>query len=431
MRNHPERYALSNELHARPFPELAAPCRAVFLAIRPEDGAERDRALDRAHLLDLLDRHGASHPPPGASHYSASLGRVRLKWESHTEFVTYTLFADGVAETPFDGKTLGQFPADWLEAAPGDVLSSALVRVEAAETAAAAEARLTERLIPHFVRESLAISRVLDGGALIASDFRIHEHDQIRFAAIVTPEIGPRRVGRLVQRLLEIETYKTAAMLTLPVARKIAGRVNELDRELSGLVQAMGDADAADTERLERLLKMSGEIEAMSAGSAFRFGAAGAYEAIVGERIEVLREERIGGRQTFGEFMARRFAPAMRTCRSAERRLNELAERTGRAADLLSTRVDVGLAQSNRELLRSMDRRAALQLRLQQTVEGFSVVAISYYSVSLAGYALGPLAAAIGMSETWLTAAVTIPILVLVWLFVRRVREGITKDDRG
>ena len=136
---------------------------------------------------------------------------------------------------------------------------------------------------------------------------------------------------------------------------------------------------------------MAAEIEHLASTSAFRFGAAGAYEAIVNQRIQVLREERIGGRQLFGEFMIRRFDPAMRTCRSAKERLDELSARAERAANLLRTRVDVANQAQNVEVLRAMDRRAAMQLRLQETVEGLSVVAISYYAVNLAGTALGPL----------------------------------------
>ena len=39
-----------------------------------------------------------------------------------------------------------------------------------------------------------------------------------------------------------------------------------------------------------------------------------------------------------------------------------------------------------------MDRRSDTALRLQKTVEGLSVVAISYYAVNLVVYLIGPLA---------------------------------------
>src|SRR3546814_8262212 len=85
--------------------------------------------------------------------------------------------------------------------------------------------------------------------------------------------------------------------------------------------------------------------------------------------------------------MDRRLAPAMRTCESAAGRLETLASRVGRASNLLRTRVDIELEAQNRDVLMSMNRRARLQLRLQETVEGLSVVAISYYVVGLVGYA--------------------------------------------
>ena len=95
----------------------------------------------------------------------------------------------------------------------------------------------------------------------------------------------------------------------------------------------------------------------------------------------------------------RRYDPAMRTCRSAKERLDELSARAERASDLLRTRVDVANQAQNVEVLRAMDRRAALQLRLQETVEGLSVVAISYYAVNLAAGLLGPLGETVGLDE--------------------------------
>jgi uncharacterized membrane-anchored protein len=425
--NHPLRYELSNELHARPFPELKAPCRAAFLAIKkPSKAIERDRSLDRKHLIDLLDRHGAAHPAPDADHYSGQLGRGFLKWEMHTEFVTYTIFADTVAETPFDAAVFSIFPKDWLADAPGAVLTSALVRVEEYKDEADLEHILTAK-IPHwFVPESLAASRVIDNEAVVAGDFRIDEAGHVRFAVLTKPDIGLRRLGRIVQRLLEIETYKTASMLTLPIARTVSRRVAELDFELTEIVQQMSKGNGGEIETLDRLLIMAAEIEFLSSSSAFRFGAAGAYEAIVNRRISVLREERLQGRQLFSEFMTRRYDPAMRTCRSAQERLKDLSARAERAANLLRTRVDVAASEQNHEVLIQMDRRAALQLRLQETVEGLSVVAISYYAVSLAGYLLTPIAYKYGYDKSLVLAVVTLPIVAIVFALSRLIHKRIT-----
>ena len=430
--DYPDRYALANELHARPFPELSPPCRAAYIAIKQEvNAAERDRDADRAHLVALLDRFGAPHPAPGANHHSTRLGRGRLKWEQHTEFVTYTIFADGLAEKPFDGSVFAMFPTDWLAAAPGKVLTSALVLVELMDSMDAAEQRMAAAFGTWFVPESLAVSRVVDDCALVGSDFRIDENGHVRLAVLSLATTGERRLGRIVQRLLEIETYKSMALLALPQARRVAGQVAKLDRALAEVVSRMADEDRPedDAGSLDALLRISAETAALSTATAFRFGAAGAYEAIVNDRISVLREERTRSRQTFAEFMTRRFEPAMRTCRSAQRRLTELESRAERASNLLRTRVDVGTSVQNVEVLRRMDERAALQLRLQETVEGLSVVAISYYAVNLGANLLRPLGAAAGVSEGWVYALLTPVVVLSVWAAVRRIRRRIASRD--
>jgi len=427
LRDHPQRHALANELHARPFPELHAPSEAAVMVIRPEGGRDVDR--DRALLCALLDREGAPHPPPGADHYSGTLGRHFLKWERHTEVVTYTLYAQETAEPAFSARLFDEFPADWLAGLEGDLVTSILVRIEPLQEQDAPDRAVLDRMRGWFVPESMAISRMIDGQVVGGSDFRIDPAGHVRIGVLARPDIGPRRLGRIVQRLIEIEIYKTLSMLTLPVARQVAGRVAVLDAELTALVGALARGEGEEAATLDRLLAMSAEIEALSSSSAFRFGAAGAYEAIVMQRIAALREQRIEGRQTLAEFMARRYEPAMRTCRSAKARLDELAEHASRAAELLRTRVEVAIAAQNRGLLQSMDRRAALQLRLQETVEGLSVVAISYYAVSLGGYLLAPAARLIGLGKTGLLAALVLPVVLIVWWLARRVRRRLTGGD--
>lgn len=420
--DHPLRYALANELHARPFPPLEPPCRAAYLAIKqPEDAAARDREQDRAHLIALLDRFGASHPQPDATHWYGQLGNHMLKWESHTEFVTYTLFGRGTADTPFDGRTFDVFPADWLAAAPGQRITSALIRVESQDD----DEGVGEKFGTWFVPESLAASRVIDDAALIASDFRIDSGGHIRFAVIARPGAGARRIGRVVQRLAEIETYKSMSMLGLARVRTLSPRLGELDGRLTTLMDQMRGEDSRPDQTLGQLLQISSELETLLAKSSFRIGATRAYEALVGQRIDVLREERFEGRQTFREFMMRRFDPAMRTVMAAERRLQTMAERAMRAADLLRTQVDVERSAQNQSLLESMDRRSDMQLRLQRTVEGLSVVAISYYAVNLAIYMLGPLGEALGLSKIVLTGLATPVVIFMVWWMVRRIRKKI------
>ncbi|MEQ8290943.1 MAG: DUF3422 domain-containing protein [Roseovarius sp.] len=420
IKDHPLRYGLANELHARPFPALGVPSTAVFLAIKQEHGAAgRDRAADMAHLVALLDRHGAAHPQPGATHYSGPIGRHTLKWESHTEFVTYTAFSEGQGKRPFDPADFEVFPPDWLAEAPGLRITSALIRIQPLKDDDALSADIAEWFVP----DSVAVARVLDNAAVIAGDFRIDPAGHQRLLISVSPETGPRRVGRIMQRLCEIETYKSMSMLGFSRVGELSPRMGELENRMRAMIGDMTGGEKKAEETLPDLLDISAELEAMVTQSSFRFGATEAYETIVNQRISVLREDRFKGRQTFAEFMMRRYDPAMRTVRSAQDRLRAMADRARRAGELLRTRVDVERSAQNQALLESMDRRADLQLRLQKTVEGLSVVAISYYAVSLAGYLLYPLTGVLGVSKGLITAAVTLPVVAAVWLLVRRIRR--------
>jgi uncharacterized membrane-anchored protein len=422
LSDHPLRYALVNELHARPFPALSAPSVAAYIAIKePNDAHNRDRAADVAHLAALLDRHASPQPQPGATHYSGALGRAEVKWESHTEFVTYSAFTPGLDPRAFDPAEMEVFSEDWLATAPGKRVAAVLIRVEDMTD----EDDMLAKLETWFVPESLAVARVVEGAALIAGDFRIDPAGNMRFAVFVRAGTGERRIGRIVQRLCEIETYRAMSMLGLMRARGLTERLNALDPRLSALVSGLDGVARPAEVALHELLAISAELESLAVQHSFRFGATGAYEAIVNQRIAALREERVQGRQSFGEFMMRRYDPAMRTVKSAEARLRAMAERAMRAAELLRTRVDVERSAQNQKLLESMDRRADLALRLQHTVEGLSVVAISYYAVSLASYAAYPLVEAAGLSKGMAMAILT-PLVVLgVWWGLRRVKAAV------
>ncbi|MBZ0128254.1 MAG: DUF3422 domain-containing protein [Rhodobacteraceae bacterium] len=420
LQDHKQRYALANELHARPFLEIPDTCTALYLALSNPDGPD----AARQRLGDLLDRFGARRPAENGNHHHCDLGRNLLKWELFSEFEAYTLFIPDDGTAAFSDGLMRHFPGDWLAALPGQVMTAVQLRVERSKDADIVEKRLGGDALGWFVGESLAAAFVLDRNAAIAGDFRIDAAGQVRFAVFGIGAVGPRRLGRVVQRVLEIEAYKSMAMLTLPVARKVFARVGQLDAELTAIAGEMTQTDLPADKTLDRLLRISAEIGALASESAFRFSAGRAYRAIVDQRIAVLREDRLAERQLFSEFMMRRFDPAMRTCEAAEKRLDELSARAARAAELLATRVGVAAAEQNRALLESMNRRAAMQMRLQETVEGLSVVAVGYYAVNLLSYLAAPLAKPY-IGKGWLMALLVPPVLGVVWLMLARIKRRV------
>ncbi len=411
-----ERFSLANELHARPFPNISEDGHAMSIAFRQADASPAARSAAYDHLINLLDRYGAQHPPEGASHYWGSVGKYKLKWERHTEFLTYTVFSNDAETPPFE-MPLDVFPKDWTESFPGEVVTASMILIRKSETPD------LKSFVGMFESESLAVARVLDNDALIASDFRIDGKGFVRFVVLSDPSTGPRRLGRIVQRLFEIETYKAMSLLSLPSARSVGADLGKLGPELGKVVAGFANDTADHNDNLHQLLRISAYLENLTAQNSARFSAAEAYSAIVNQRISVLREERYKGRQTFSEFMMRRYDPAIRTCASTSKRLSGMTKQAARAGEMLRTRTDFAREEQNQAIMARMDQRADQQLKLQKTVEGLSVVAISYYAVNLAAYLLGPFSSTLGISKTVLTAIITLPVILAVWVMIRKLRE--------
>lgn len=417
---HPLRLALTNEVHARPPEALGTPVRATMLAMLSGEAAG---ARDRRHLESLCDWAGTARPAPDATHYSGSFGSFRLKWERHTEFSTWTVFRTGSFAIPFGEPALSALPRDWVAGLPGDLM----VGIHVAVLDSASPAPTPGQIDAAFGSDTYIGSRVAGGAATAWTDLRIHG-DGFSRILVADHSMTARQAGRIVQRLLEIETYRVMALLALPLARGVLPRVGAIETDLMELTtRTTVLKDLADErEALDRLTRLSAQTEQIAAETAYRFGAARAYYGLVERRIAELRERRIEGLQTIGEFMERRLAPAIRTCEAVQARLDGLSQRVARASNLLRTRVEIAVEGQNAELLRSMDRRADLQLRLQETVEGLSVVAISYYLVGLVGYAAKAAKAAGLHVDPDAAVGLMIPVVLgFVWLGVRRLRRAL------
>ena len=435
MREHPRRRDLISELHARPFAEISAPCDVIFLACKhPENAAGRDRAAERKVLTDRLEALGLGAERVGTNHYLGPITQDTrgakdgplLKWEQHSEFTSLALFQSGAPGEAFAPHEALRAFEPWAEGMTAPALAKVLIRVDFAPDD---PTEIAKRLNTWFNPKSLAAARVLDGSALIAGDFQLDEQGTMHFAIFVNPDCSPSKVGQVVQSVLEIETYRAMAMLGLDRARNLARVLNDTDQRLEDSVLTMAKADAEPEKLLFDLLDISANLEEQAALMTFRFGATEAYNAIVHDRITLLREERFEGLQTFHEFMTRRFDPAIRTVSSTQDRLNSQLNRTTRTAELLRTRVDVSRSAESQTLLTSMDRRTAVQLRLQRTVEGLSVIAISYYAVNLLSGLLYPFAEAFSLTKAHVTAALVLPVVAVVALTIRRVRLGAGRDE--
>jgi uncharacterized membrane-anchored protein len=412
---HPLRAAVLGEVHARPFTPVETPRRILHFAF---DTAGEAGRRDRAAFADFCARRGLESLKEGAKHHRVVLGGATLRWEQHSEFTTYTWEMAAQGAAPFH-------PSAASLAAPMAALPQPGPLLVALDLHVVVEKKKKIAVAPLFDRASLAVAETTEGDAVFATDFQADPNGFVRIL-VVDRGLGAERAGALVQRLIELETYRTLALLGLPEAQRLTPSINRIEAQLAAVTDEMRHTEKlVDNHRLlDELTEFAAELEAGAAASAFRFGASRAYNEIVQLRLATIGERQVEGFPTWSSFLARRMAPAMRTCATTEERQTGLSEKLARAANLLRTRVDVELERQNRDLLKSMNERTRLQLRLQTTVEGLSVAAVSYYVVGLFGYLVKGVHDEGVPVDISLTIALFVPVAVIcIWWLVRRIRR--------
>jgi uncharacterized membrane-anchored protein len=406
----PDRARALGEIHSRPYVLVNSP-RVIFQLAFMIDGGS---GVDHAVMAEMSRQRGVTPPGRDARHHAMAWGPGTLRWEQHTEFSTW--FWDGPLPEKFGGEVTAHPFGDGFRP-PGSLISG--IRLEIRPDGPEIEAA-----IACFDPTSLCHSEVKNGQALIYTDFR-QNGDGLTPILIVDRGLSHAGTGPLVQRLLDIETYRTLAMLGLPLAQTLSPEIRRIEDGLTGITQQMKSNPRENADDvLAVLTRLAADLEANAALSLYRFGASRAYYGIVQERIKTLAETAIPGFEALGFFLERRLAPAMRTCQSVEERQANLSRKLTRANSLVRSWIDVELERQNGALLSAMNRRAELQLRLQQTVEGLSVAAISYYVVGLFGYLAKALGHDILPIDPGVLTGLFVPIAVIgVWLTVRRIRK--------
>jgi len=419
--NHPQRFVLHNEVHARASLTLDLPIRASHLALLLTSD---EKQREREHLSKLCQRYGKPSPDKDADHLSATFDNFQIRWEQHGEFSTYTFYVQNIPSDPFSEPALKQVPVDWLSGLPGQMMVAAHAAIKSAPAPDEREETDLSPIAAHFSNNPVVGSKVTGGAAQVFTDFKIHVDGFSRFL-IINHSLRTEQAGRLLHRLFEIEVYRVMALLAFPIARKLAPDLKQADRKLYTITNAMAQSDNSnDAQLLDELTALAAEIENHISSNHFRFAAAGAYYQLVGQRLEDLREVRIQGIQTLGEFIKRRMEPAINTCQSTSKRFKSLSERVGNTSQLLRTRVDIVIERQNQGLLTSMALRAKMQFRMQQTVEGISIVAITYYAAGLIGSIAKALHAAGWHVSPEIAVGVSIPVIMIaVALGLKRIHK--------
>ncbi len=423
MRTHPLRPRLVDEVHARPPVPIEGPTLVSYLAYMHDDA---EPEADRRHIGRLYERLGLPlEPNAEALHLLIDGGDYLLKWERHIEFSSYAFFRKPGQPYGSGETALAAAPAEWVDAIPGEMVVA--THVDFFPTAAISPDEVIATLSQRG--DAAVATRVAGNGAWVFSDFRLH--DNFTRYTLLDDGCGRLRAGRTLQRVLEIETYRTVALLAFPIAREVGRLIDRAEAELASLIDRMGTASNAEDDRavLKGLTQLAAEVEHSVVNSNRRFSAAAAYYRLVQQRIAELNESKVGNHPSLKSFMERRLAPALGTVAAISHQQEEISARIARTSQLLRTRVDIELEQQNQELLAQMNRRARLQLRLQETVEGLSIAAITYYTSQLVYYLAKGGKDYLGIAPETLVAIAIPCIAVFVAYTTHLIKKRLTADE--
>lgn len=421
----PLRETLHNEVHTRPSTRIRLPALVVLVAVMHEGVSRED---EWTHLRRLPGQQDLSLQALQGHFLRLRLPGATLKWERHTEFTRYVLVQPLPSEAALGGcdpELLAHLalPPGWLAELPGRTLAAVKLAMVHGDLTAPHQALAQART---WLGEHTVVASVMGNQAhsLVATDFMLRPTGFERMLVVAPPDTSETRAGRIAQRLLELEIYRLMALRGLPVAKALGPFLARSEAQLADIMARLEAKAESDQALLDTLVSLAAAVERATTDHAYRFAATRAYDTLVGQRIAELRERPIAGTQTIGEFMQRRLSPAMATVAATEQRLASLSERISRASALLRTRVDIATEVQNQQLLERLTQGQALQLRLQSTVEGLSIAAISYYVVSLILY-VGKAGKAAGLPiHPELAAGALIPLVLWgVWRTTKRIHD--------
>lgn len=438
---YPGRLRLNDELHARPPVALWPNEHILYLALVNTSGK---RLQEEVIIRDLCDSLGGDSCPTLQGNnieFDVSLNRdgdlepeeglrFRVKYERHGEFSSWWFFQQ-TNSTDLNQPAEFYFNLEkWLHKLPGQLLVAMNIRVCQGEHVPAMHA-----MAKRFNNNTLIGSSIAQGAGAAFTDFRLDANGRSNLV-FLNLNMGSRQAGRLLQALVEIETYRMMALLALPevqesfpVLSKQESELIEVSKMLATPADSLMTEQTRDLELQQRISGVSSAIEALSSRTQFRLSASEAYFQLVQRRIKDLQEINISGIQGFGEFMERRLVPAMKTCSTFSLRIRETSHRVSRISQLLQTRVEIAREEQNSKLLASMEERSKHQLHLQQAVEGLSIVAISYYGIGLASYVFKAMKTMGLLSDVELATGIATPMVLLaVAMLTRKIRNNLRKS---
>lgn len=415
---------LRDELHSRTYPVFTSPVVVCSFSYLRTDANVED---EKVHLETLINSTSLELVSQNLNRMRLACQHYKLRVDFYNEFTCYQFIFENKPETDFKHNLMSLVPGDWLI----EVSGIPLVSMNFITQKCLDQSIDKSKFIDYFGDVQIIGSYTAQGAARTWSSFITNENKNIN-VLVEDEQLGPRRLGRLIQRLVDIENYRMMSLLALPVAQKTLSQVERIEQDLTQIVMQLSDMGSMEheTNLLNHLYRLAAQNEQLRAHTLHRFGASAAYQVILDERLAEIEDSSIAGYQTITSFYYRRMRPALRTCNSARKRLEQLSNHLERVTEMLSTSVNVCVGKQNQKMLETLAQQSKMQLRMQQTVEGLSIVAITYYASSLLSYVFKSMEKLDVINSPYLWTGLSVPVIAaLTFVGIRWIKTRVLRPE--
>ena len=429
---HPIRRVLNDELHARKFNNFDGTGRFI----RYVYFTQGDDKLLMRHVNEMLVKLKLPEMAADVKFVRLEADGYAIRVERHTEFMSVSLIdidevsSASVPKGAFDESAYPHLPFQLIRDLKHPLFHAMWLEISNSP-ARKPNAASMEKILQG---RAVAGSQISSGGGQLYCSFDIDDADYSRMV-LFNKSIAGHRMGRVIQRAIEMETYRLIALLSLPKVKQFSPVLDRIEENLRKASSALSKAHqineaSQSVEEADKLLasltSLAAELEQVYAETSYRFSAGNAYQEIVTARLFALSTQRLDGFQSIRGFLDKRMMPAMQSANAFSGRMERLSRRIAYAGQLQRSQTELALQKQNRDLLMSMNKRTSAQLRLQQTVEGLSIAAVTYYGVGLVGYFANGFPLADWGIDLIVLKTIAVPVIAfLVWRNIRHVSDAL------
>ena len=374
------RHEISNEIHRRPYYEQFDPMRISLISLHTKSYENNYN-----HLSDLCEYLAIPAPATKNLTYSYThQDKFRLRWESHREFCTFQFIKNVNLDENylFTDSNINFIPHLWI-----NNLSSIIncVNLEVINKKNI-KSESNEYIFSAFNNNYVAGSNLCNNKGSVFSDFKIDTNGYHRILLIngdKNGEMSGHQLGRSIQRILDIESYRSMSMISFIKSKDINLNLDNISKNLIKINELDNPND-----KFFKLKNISDEINILNIRNKFRFQASKGYYPIIDDRFKELNFSKIEGIQPYEIYLNSRINPTKRITLATENRLNETLDIVNRSSILIKTEIELDIKKNSIALLDNMSKKKDIQIKLQKTVEGLSTIILTYYSVNLFNYLL-------------------------------------------